>query len=65
MNSHARRKNKKSPSSHFMEWEDRIAKWERITIRVAGYIAVSIILLVALVYSVIEGAKFLIDRFTH
>jgi hypothetical protein len=47
------------------ELEERIAKWERITMRLAGFLAISIILFVALVYCGIEGIKFLIDRFAH
>lgn len=46
-----------------MEIEERIAKWERVTMRFAGFIAVVLILLVALIYAAIEGFKFIAHRF--
>jgi len=45
-----------------MEPEDRIARWERVTIRLAAFIALVIILLVALAYAGIEGYKLLFQR---
>jgi len=46
-----------------MEMEDRIAKWERVAMRLAGFAAIALILLIVLVYATLEGVKFLIDRF--
>ena len=48
-----------------MEIEERIAKWERVTMRLAGFIAIVVILLIVIAYAAIEGIKFLIDRFSH
>jgi hypothetical protein len=48
-----------------MDMEERIAKWERVTLRLAVFATTSIILLVAFVYSLIEGIKFLLDRAGH
>lgn len=38
-----------------MDIEDRIAKWERVTIRLAEFAALIIIVTVAVLYAVIEG----------
>lgn len=48
-----------------MEAEERIAKWERVTIRFAGFLALSVILFFGIAYGIIEGVRFLIDRFWH
>lgn len=46
-----------------MDMEERIAKWERVTMRLAGFVALALILFVALLYAAIEGIKFIIHRF--
>lgn len=46
-----------------MDIEERIAKWERVTIRFAAFAALVIIVTIAVLYAAIEGAKFLIHRF--
>ena len=46
-----------------MDMEERIAKWERVTIRFAGFIALVIIVTIAVLYAAIEGVKFLAHRF--
>lgn len=48
-----------------MDWEEKISRAERITLRVAGFLLVLLFLMVAVIYSAIEGVKFLIDRFSH
>jgi hypothetical protein len=45
-----------------MEPEDRIARWERVTIRFAAFAALVIILAVAICYAGIEGYKLLVQR---
>ena len=45
-----------------MEPEDRIARWERVTIRFAAFVALVIILVVAIAYTGIEGYKLLLQR---
>lgn len=45
-----------------MEPEERIARWERVTIRFAGFLALVIILMVAIGYAGIEGYKLLLQR---
>ena len=47
-----------------MDMEERIARWERVTIRFAAFIALVIIITVAVLYAAIEGGKFLVHRFT-
>jgi hypothetical protein len=42
---------------------ERIARWELVTTRLVGFIAFLSILLIGLGYTLIEGIKFLIQRF--
>ena len=48
-----------------MEPEDRIARWERVTIRFAAFVALLIMLLVAIAYAGIEGYKLLFQRLVN
>jgi preprotein translocase subunit Sss1 len=47
-----------------MDIEERIAKWERVTVRFIGFVGFTLTLLVGLLYGVIEAVKFLIHRFS-
>jgi hypothetical protein len=46
-----------------MDVEEKIAKWERITLRLAGFVALVIIILVTVTYTAVEGVKFIWHRF--